>query len=161
MVNPKYVFDTAGHVTDGQPNLVHSSNPPLPQGQAEAPPAPLLYPPPLNLAIHTLAPAPVHPLSRRYQPSLPSPTTPLRIEDYISSPPPPHHTELHSTTPQQANANQVRRASEPHDNGSEALANQTKDSPGSSPGQAQRPRDTNMSMAKAATEKLKWKFLGW
>ena len=64
---------------------------------------------------------------------------------------PQPNTELDRTP--QGNANEVRRSSE----SPEGLANQTKDSPA----QAGRSRDASMSMAKAATEKLKWKFLGW
>lgn len=61
----------------------------------------------------------------------------------------------------QGNANEVRRASER--DSSETLANQTKESPHAlHPAQPlSRQRETNMSLAKAATEKLKWKFLGW
>ena len=75
----------------------------------------------------------------------------------------PQPEELERTA--QGNANEVRRASE-RERTSEVLANQTKENahPNPHPVQHQaqsRPRDTNMSMAKAATEKLKWKFLGW
>lgn len=72
---------------------------------------------------------------------------------------PQPHTELDRT--QQGNANEVRRSSERDI--SEVLSNQTKDIPAAlQPAQpVSRPRDSNMSMAKAATEKLKWKFLGW
>ena len=73
----------------------------------------------------------------------------------------PQPEELERTA--QGNANEVRRASE-REITSEVLANQTKENAHPNPAQHQaqsRPRDTNMSMAKAATEKLKWKFLGW
>jgi len=128
--------------------------------QVPPPPSgPQLYPPALTLAIQPInsphhPPPPVHPLSRRYQASTPThPTTsPLRIEDYMATVDEPQpNTELDRTP--QGNANEVRRSSE----SPEGLANQTKDSPA----QAGRSRDASMSMAKAATEKLKWKFLGW
>ena len=147
----------------GQCNLCHSSS--HPQG---------LPPPPasasVTLAIHPLEsprntgppPAPIHPLSRRYQPptqTSPSVMPPLRIEDYMATVDEPQPEELERT--QQGNANEVRRASE-RERTSEVLANQTKENPHQAQHQAQsRPRDSNMSMAKAATEKLKWKFLGW
>jgi len=120
----------------------------------------------VTLAIHPLEsprppPAPIHPLSRRYQPpaqNSPPVMPPLRIEDYMATVEEPQ-PELERT--QQGNANEVRRASE-RERTSEVLANQTKENPHQAQHQAQsRPRDSNMSMAKAATEKLKWKFLGW
>jgi len=86
---------------------------------------------------------------------------PLRIEDYMATVDEPQPEELERTA--QGNANEVRRASE-RERTSEVLANQTKENAHPHPVQHQaqsRPRDTNMSMAKAATEKLKWKFLGW
>merc|ERR1712088_749827 len=110
-------------------------------------------------------PASIHPISRRYQPptqnSPSSVMPPLRIEDYMATVDEPQPEELERT--QKGNANEVRRASE-RERTSEVLANQTKENAHPHPAQHQaqsRPRDTNMSMAKAATEKLKWKFLGW
>ena len=139
---------------------------PHPQGLPPPPASASVYSPTaVTLAIHPLEsprnagplPAPIHPLSRRYQPPTPnSPSVmpPLRIEDYMATVEEPQ-PEL------QGNANEVRRASE-RERTSEVLANQTKENPNQAQHQAQsRPRDSNMSMAKAATEKLKWKFLGW
>jgi len=153
-----------------------SDNDPSRQGHTVPSSTALLYTPAVTLAIHPItsprqtvpAPAPVHPLSRRYHPAplsthqtTPTPTSQLRIEDYMASVDEPQpHTELDRT--QQGNANEVRRSSER--DMSEVLSNQTKDIPASlhqPPQPVSRPRDSNMSMAKAATEKLKWKFLGW
>jgi len=142
----------------------------LPAPQASAS---VYSPSAVTLAIHPLesprstgpVPAPIHPLSRRYQPpptpNSPSVMPPLRIEDYMATVDEPQPEELERTA--QGNANEVRRASE-RERTSEVLANQTKENAHPHPAQHQaqsRPRDTNMSMAKAATEKLKWKFLGW
>jgi len=60
--------------------------------------------------------------------------------------------ELDKTQPEM-NANEVR-------SGMEVIANQTKENVANAPPQPLAPK-TNMSLAKAATEKLKWKFLGW
>lgn len=131
------------------------------------------HPTNVTLDIHPLTRSPpsppnssIHPLSRRYQPSLstntlvPTPSSEhLRIEDIAgitySYPQselvsPPHITH-------QLNANHVVVTSDVQE------SNQTKEL-SSSPGQPQQPAvatKTNMSLAKSATEKLKWKFLGW
>ena len=144
---------------------------PDPQGLPPPPASASVYSPTaVTLAIHPLEsprntgppPAPIHPLSRRYQPptqNSPSVMPPLRIEDYMATVDEPQPEELERTP--QGNANEVRRASE-RERTSKVLANQTKENPHQAQHQAQsRPRDSNMSMAKAATEKLKWKFLGW
>jgi len=132
----------------------------------------LMYPD-VTLAIHPLREAPtpqsipIHPLSKRYQtamaPNKPSPTnkpsaplssTDLRIEDvtpYMTDEE-PSQKELDKTQPEM-NANEVRSEME-------VLANQTKENVANSPPQPLVPK-SNMSLAKAATEKLKWKFLGW
>ena len=149
----------------GQCNLSYSSS--HPQGLPPPPASASVYSPTaVTLAIHPLEsprppPAPIHPLSRRYQPpaqNSPPVMPPLRIEDYMATVEEPQ-PELERT--QQGNANEVRRASE-RERTSEVPENQTKENTHQSQHQAQsRPRDSNMSMAKAATEKLKWKFLGW
>ena len=81
-------------------------------------------------------------------------STDLRIEDvtpYITDEE-PSQKELDKTQPEM-NANEVRSEME-------VLANQTKENVANSPPQPLVPK-SNMSLAKAATEKLKWKFLGW
>jgi len=132
----------------------------------------LMYPD-VTLAIHPLRDAPVpqnipiHPLSKRYQttlapikpspsnkPSAPLSSSDLRIEDvtpYMTDED-PSHKELDKTQPE-LNANEVRSEME-------VIANQTKENVANTQPQPLVPK-TNMSLAKAATEKLKWKFLGW
>ena len=141
------------------------------QGQQTAQNNNLMYPD-VTLAIHPLREPPtpqtipIHPLSKRYQTSLSpvksSPTnkppillsSDIRIEDitpYLTDEEPPQK-ELDKTQPE-LNANEVRSEME-------VIANQTKENVANTQPQPQVPK-TNMSLAKAATEKLKRNFFGW
>ena len=109
----------------------------------------------LTLAIHPMRTPPtpqnipIHPLSRRYQPDHVAPAGP---------PSQPQQPELYAKTQGERNANTVR--SDVDDEANEAKDTTTTTAT-TTTNNIQQPLTQKIQPIRSATERLKWKFLGW
>ena len=110
--------------------------------------------PDLRLAIHPMRTPPtpqnipVHPLSRRYQPDQEGPASPQLSQQQ----------ELYANKLAERNANQVR--SDVDDEANEAKDTTTTTTT-TTTNNVQQPLTPKIQPLRSATERLKWKFLGW
>ena len=161
------LLSTGGDPKPLYPDLTLAIHPLRPQFPAPPPPQYPYDPAPPQPAPHA---APVHPLSRRYQtlgpgpgqhhthtPPLSSSRTENRIENLAPYLPASPQPELHQAGLRPPVSGDLHQQTGP---GPGTLANNTKDTQQQQQQQQQQVLPRTQSI-RSATEKLKWKFLGW